>query len=75
MQADAKKRKKSCQELNEHAMEVSCPNAASFNANIELMMSWGWRFVGRAEPPSKLVSWSRLHWSTGGLLGGNTGSF
>lgn len=34
------------------------------------MMSWGGSFVGRVEPPSKLVIWSGLRWGLEGLLGG-----
>ena len=34
------------------------------------MMSWGGSFVGRVEPPSKLVIWSGLCWGLEGVLGG-----
>lgn len=38
------------------------------SADIELMMSWGWRWVVQVEPPSKLVFCSRLHRALEGFL-------
>lgn len=39
------------------------------------MMSWGGPFVGRVEPPSKLVFWTGLHWGPEGFLEEKPGSF